>query len=144
MSSIPSLSFSASTLPTSNVHPHGHKRGSHVESGGDSSSSSGTPVPAAAQQNAFSSLLQSLEQAIGVQSGTATAAPAASSAATAASAAAGAVGAANTANAAAAAGTPTHSASALLQNYLNNRAHNLQANGSQTLKIGGSSVSVNA
>jgi hypothetical protein len=148
MSSIPSLSFAASTLPTSNVHPHGHRRGSHAESIGSSSSSStsgsATPVPAAAQQNAFTSLLQSLEQAIGVQSGAATAVPAVSGSATPASTVGGAGAAANTTTAAAAAGTPTQSASALLQNYLNNRSHGLQANGSQTLKIAGSNVKVSA
>jgi hypothetical protein len=152
MSSVPSLSFAASTLPTSNVRPHGHRRGSHAEStsssigssSSSSTSSSATPVPAAAQQNAFSSLLQSLEQAIGIQSGTATAVPAVSGSATPASTVSGAGAAAAAVVVFAAAGTPTQSASALLQNYLNNRSHGLQANGSQTLKIAGSNVKVSA
>jgi len=72
MSSIANLSSAPSALPPVNVHPHGHRRGSHVESTEDSSSDTAAQVPPGAAQNLFGSLLQSLEQVIGVQSTTAT------------------------------------------------------------------------
>jgi|SRR5450755_1814719 hypothetical protein len=100
MSLIANLSSAPSALPPVNVHPHGHKRGSHIESTGDSGSDTAAQIPAGAAQNLFGSLLQSLEQVIGVQPTTAAAATA----------------------------TP----------------QNLQANGSQTAKNAGSSLSVNA
>jgi hypothetical protein len=142
--SIPSLSFAAAALPTSNIHPHGHRRGSHTESIGDSGSGSTTAVPAATQQNSFSSMLQSLEQAIGMRSSTtASAAGTASVAATGASSAAGAGTSANTLAAAAAAGTASASSvSTLLRNYLNNLSHTLPVDGSPTPKAGASNVSI--
>jgi BRCT domain type II-containing protein len=86
MSSIASLSSAPSALSAITAHSHGHKKGSHVEStSNDSDGDAMTPVPAGTQQNLFSSMLQSLEQVIGVQPATAasasTAAPAVSSAA---------------------------------------------------------------
>jgi hypothetical protein len=141
MSSISSLSSAPSALPALTAHTHGHKKGSQVQSVDDSSSDGMTPVPAATQQNLFSSLLQSLEQVIGVQPATATssaATPAASSAATTASPT---VAAASTAGA----GTvTTQSANAALQKYIHNVSQNPQANGSQLSKLAGSNVSVNA
>jgi len=100
MSLIANLSSAPSALPPVNVHPHGHKRGSHIESTGDSGSDTAAQIPAGAAQNLFGSLLQSLEQVIGVQPTTAPAATATS--------------------------------------------QNLQANGSQTAKNAGSSLSVHA
>jgi hypothetical protein len=125
MSLIANLSSAPSALPPVNVHPHGHKRGSHVASSDDSSSDTAAQIPPGAAQNLFGSLLQSLEQVIGVQPATAAGAAATSSSA--------------------AAGSPSASpASTLLQNYLTNLSQNLQANGSQAAKIAGSSLSVNA
>jgi hypothetical protein len=67
MSSIANLTSAPAALPPLNIHPHGHKKGSHVESTDDSGSSTAAQVPAGAAQNLFGSLLQSLEQVIGVQ-----------------------------------------------------------------------------
>jgi hypothetical protein len=90
MSSIANLT-STPALPQLNTHPHGHKKGSHVASADDSDSTSNSntaaPVPVGTQQNLFGSLLQSLEQVIGVQL-SATAPAGAAAAATPASAAA--------------------------------------------------------
>jgi hypothetical protein len=153
MSSIANITSASSALPPVNVHPHGHKRGAHVESAGDSSSDTAAQVPVGAAQNLFGSLLQSLEQVIGVQPATATPAAATSAAATSTSStsAAAAAGAGTTTSAStaspstASAGTPpSQSASAQLQNYLNNVSQTLQANGSQTQRLAGSNVSVNA
>jgi hypothetical protein len=137
MSSIANLTSAPPLLPPVNVHPHGHKRGSHVEST-DSGSDTAAQVPAGAAQNLFGSLLQSLEQVIGVQSAATTpAATATTSAGTTPSTAAA-------AEPTASAGTAqAQSASALLQNYLNNVSQNLQTTGSQMAKIAGS-VKVNA
>ncbi|MEA3196690.1 MAG: hypothetical protein QOF32_742, partial [Gammaproteobacteria bacterium] len=133
-------------LPPLNIHPHGHKRGAHVESAGDSGSDTAAQVPAGAAQNLFGNLLQSLEQVIGVQPATGTAATPTPAAATSASAgAAPTPGAAAATAATASADTPTaQSANALLQNYLNNVSQTLQANGTLTQKLAGSNVSVNA
>jgi hypothetical protein len=155
MSLIANLSSAPSALPPVNVHPHGHKRGSHVASSDDSSSDTAAQIPPGAAQNLFGSLLQTLEQVIGVQPATAAATPAATAtpaaaattAATASGAATASVSAANAAatSSSAAAGSPSASpASTLLQNYLANLSQNLQANGSQAAKIAGSSLSVNA
>jgi hypothetical protein len=84
MSSISSLTSSASALPTLNIHAHGHKKGSHVGSADDSSSNAAAQAPAGTAgtvQNLFGTLLQSLEQVIGLQPSTATAATAATAAA---------------------------------------------------------------
>jgi hypothetical protein len=138
MSAISSLSSAPSALSSLTAHSHGHKKGSKVESSDDSSSDGMTPVPAGTQQNLFSSLLQSLEQVIGIQPAAATAAPSASSAATTASPT---VAAASTAGA----GTVTsQSANAALQKYIHNVSQNPQASGSQLSKLAGSNVSVNA
>jgi hypothetical protein len=85
MSLLAILSPAASALPAINIHPHGHKRGSHVEAANESGSDTAAQVPAGAVQNLFGTLLQSLEQVIGVQSSVATpnsAAPAAGANAT--------------------------------------------------------------
>jgi len=139
MSSIPNLTSASSALPTINIHAHGHKKGSLVGSTGDSSSSSAAQAPAGSVQNLFGTLLQSLEQVIGLQLSPA------KPAATASTAAAGA-GAGTTAATASAAAAPasTQSAGNLLQNYLNNLSHNPRANGSPLPKATGSNVSVDA
>jgi hypothetical protein len=150
MSSIANLSSAPSALPPVNVHPHGHKRGSHVESTDNSSSDTAAQIPPGATQNMFGSLLQSLEQVIGIQP--TTAAPATAASAATASTTAALAGpttgagttASTTASTAGAGSASTHSASTLLQNYLNNLAQNLQANGSPIAKFAGSNVSVNA
>jgi hypothetical protein len=84
MSSIANLTSASSALPSLNIRPHGHKKGSHVGSTDDSGSNTAGQVPVGTVQNLFGTLLQSLEQVIGVQLGAT--APAAT-AATAASAA---------------------------------------------------------
>ena len=90
MSSIANLTSAPAALPQFNFHPHGHKKGSQVVSADDSDSSSSTaaPVPAGTQKNLFGSLLQSLEQVIGVQLSAAAPAAATSAAAAPATAAA--------------------------------------------------------
>jgi hypothetical protein len=130
MSSIANLSSAPSALPPVNVRPHGHRRGSHVESAGDSSSDTAAQVPPGAAQNLFGSLLQSLEQVIGVQSATAT--PTATATPI-------------TATPAGSAGAAAPSASStLLQNYLNNLSQNVPANGSQAAKLAGPNLRLNA
>jgi hypothetical protein len=99
-------------LPQANIHPHGHKHGAHLESAGDSGSSTAAQVPPGTVQNAFGSLLQSLEQVIGVQS----TAPTTGSASTA------------TASTGAAATTPAQSAGSQLQNYLKSAAQTVGNN----------------
>ena len=75
MSSIANLGTAPSAPAAVNIHPHGHKHGSHLQSldGSDSDSGSDTAaqIPAGTAQNVFGSLLQSLEQVIGVQTSTA-------------------------------------------------------------------------
>ena len=135
MSSIANLSSAPSALPPVNVHPHGHRHGSHVESTDDSSSDTAAQVPPGAAQNLFGSLLQSLEQVIGVQSTTATSTAAAAPATATPAGAATTVASASTSvtpSAAGAAAPSVSSSSTLLQNYLNNLSQTLQANGSQS------------
>src|SRR6266851_4727012 len=137
MSLIPNLTSASSALPTLNIHTHGHKKGAHVGSPDDSTSSSSAQAPAGSVQNLFGTLLQSVEQVIGLQLSAAK--PAATTAATAA--AAGSTAATASTGAAAAS---TQSAGSLLQNYLNNLSQNLRASGSQTPRVAGSSVSIDA
>jgi hypothetical protein len=129
MSSIANLTSAPSALPSFNIPPHGHKKGSHVGSTDGSGSNTAGQVPVATVQNLFGSLLQSLEQVIGVQLGAA--APAAAAPATATPATSSSTGTGTTASTdAATASTRTGAAS-----YL-------QANGSQLRA--GSNVSVDA
>jgi hypothetical protein len=103
MSSIANLGSAAAALPTLNVHPHGHKRGSPALSATDFTGSDSTETPQVQTvQDLFSNLLRSRAQVIGAQSGAAT--PAAG----------------------AAASTGVQSAN-LLQNYLHNAPRNVQA-----------------
>jgi hypothetical protein len=135
---IPNLTSASSALRTLNIHTHGHKKGSHVGSPDDSTSSS-AQAPAGSVQNLFGTLLQSVEQVIGLQLSAAKPAAAATSAA----AAAGAGTTAATASKGAATAS-TQPAGGLLQNYLNNLSQNLRASGSQTPRAAGSTVSVDA
>src|SRR5882672_6028556 len=141
MSLIPNLTSASSALPTLNIHTHGHKKGSHVGSPDDSTSSSAAQAPAGSVQNLFGTLLQSVEQVIGLQLSPAKPAAAATTAAATTTAAAAAAGAAASTGAATAS---TQSAGSLLQNYLNNLSQNSRASGSQTPRAAGSTVSVDA
>jgi hypothetical protein len=142
----------AAALPPINPHLHGHKKGSHVQSVDDrsGSSDSAAQVPAGFQQNLFGSLLNSLEQVIGVQATT----PAGAATGTPSTAATGSATAGSTGASAAAAGTPvstanpvsaaTQSSLTSLQNYLNNLLHNPRTDGSAAAKLAGSSLNVTA
>ncbi len=131
MSSVASLSSASSALATGNIHGHGHKKGSHVQSTDDAISDSTTaPVPVATQQNLFSTLLQSLEQVIGIQSPTAASPAAATNVAAGAAAKTRAAAASAAATSAASAGAATASAAA--------------ANGAQTAKPASSALNVKA
>jgi len=141
MSLIPNLTSASSALPTLNIHTHGHKKGSHVGSPDDSTSSSSAQAPAGSVQNRFGTLLQSVEQVIGLKLSPAKPAAAATTAAATTTAAAAGAG---TAASTGAATASTQSAGSLLQNYLNNLSQNLRASGSQTPRVAGSSVSVDA
>jgi len=143
MSLIPNLTSASSALPTLNIRTHGHKKGSHVGSPDDSTSSSAAQAPAGSVQNLFGTLLQSVEQVIGLQLSPAKPAAAATTAAATTTAAAAAAG-AGTAASTGAATASTQSAGSLLQNYLNNLSQNLRASGSQTPRAAGSTVSVDA
>jgi hypothetical protein len=144
MSVIANLGSAAAALPTLNPHLHGHKKGSHVQSADDSSGSSGSTaqVPAGLQQNLFGSLLNSLEQVIGVQTPTpATAATGTASAAATGTASAAATGSPVSTNSVSAA---AQSSLTLLQNYLNNLLHNSRIDGSPAAKLAGSNLNVTA
>src|SRR5579864_4004550 len=117
MSSIAILSSTQSAFPSGNIHPHGHKKGAHVETADSSTSDTSAQIPVGTAQNVFGNLLRTLEQVVGLEAATA---PTATN-----------TGAGTTANATAAAATtasagsaPAQSASALLQNYLNNLSQN--------------------
>jgi hypothetical protein len=146
-SSIASLSSAPSALSSITAHSHGHKKGSRVEStSSDSDGDAMTPVPAGTQQNLFSSMLQSLEQVIGVQPATAAsasaAAPAGNTAAStkASTAAAGSPATAAPTTAASAAATATSTAA--LQKYLHNVSS--QSNDIRFPTVTGSNVSASA
>jgi hypothetical protein len=126
MSQIASLSPTSAAFPPINTHARGHKHGSQLDS---------TDSPTGAVQNLFGSLLQTAEKVVGLQSG-------ATSAAIAAGTAAGTA----VANAAAKIGgaVSTHSASTLLQNYLNNLSHKPQSNGLQAQPPAGSRINADA
>src|SRR5229473_5116392 len=111
MSLIPNLTSASSALPTLNIHTHGHKKGSHVGSPDDSTSSSSAQAPAGSVQNLFGTLLQSVEQVIGLQLSPAK--PAAAATTAAATTTAAAAGAGTTASTGAATAS-TQSAGSLL------------------------------
>jgi hypothetical protein len=136
MSSTANLSSTQSAFPLANLHAHGHKKGAHVESTDGSTSDTSTQIPVGAAQNVFGNLLRTLEQVVGVQLTTAPAATNSGAGITASTTAA-------TASTASAGAATAQSASALLQNYLNN-LQNPQASVSQTPKLAGSSIRVNA
>lgn len=159
MSAIANLSSAAAALPPVNPHLHGHKKGSHVQSTDDTGSGSATNVPTELKQSLFGSLLNSLEQVIGVQATTpAGAATTATSAATTGSSTTGAAttGSATTVSTdPSAAGTGTlastpnpvsasaQSSLTLLQNYLNNLLHNPRADGAAA-NLAGTNLNVTA
>jgi hypothetical protein len=152
MSAVTNLSsVSPSALPPVNLHGHGHKHGSHVESTDASDDSTSNDAlgqaPAGSTQNLFGTLMQSLEQVIGLQPSTTTPATAASTTTPATAASATTSASAMTACTAASAAGGTASAqqqSTLLQNYLNNLSHKPQVNGSQAPTLAGSSVNASA
>jgi hypothetical protein len=141
-------SVSPAGLPPVNLHSRGHRHGAHVESTDDSTSAD-TPAadaPSGSTQNLFGTLMQSLEQVIGLQPSTTTPAAAAATPATAASATTSASAATPCTAASAAAGTSStqQQQSTLLQNYLNKLSHKPQVNGSQAPTLAGSSVNASA
>jgi hypothetical protein len=136
MSTIPALTSAPSAFPLVNIHSHGHKKGSQVDSTGNSGSTTAAQVPPATAQNLFGSLLQSLEQVIGVQLGATTPATA--------STAASPTTAAATTDTDSAATTSANAATANNAATSAGAASYLQTNGSQTPKAAGSNVSVNA
>ena len=149
MSAVTNLSsVSPSALPPVNLHGHGHKHGSHVESTDASNDSTSNDAlgqaPAGSTQNLFGTLMQTLEQVIGLQSSTTTPATTASAATPAAAASATTSASAATASAANSTSSTQQQQSMLLQNYLNNLSHKAQADGAQSPKVAGSSISTNA
>ena len=148
MSAVTNLSsVSPSALPPVNLRGHGHKHGSHVESTDASQDSTSNDAlgqaPAGSTQNLFGSLMQSLEQVIGLQPSTTTPAATAGTATPAATASAATSASAATASAANSTAT-TQQQSMLLQNYLNNLSHKPQVNGSQASTLAGSGVNASA
>jgi len=143
MSSIPNLSTgpSSALFPT-NIHAHGHKRGSQVDAGGDSASDASQA--SGAVENLFGSLLQSIEQVVGLQPATATSAAASAAAGTPATAATNATTAATAASTSGAGASSIHTANTLVQNYLNNLSLKQQASMSQLTKPAGSTVNTDA
>jgi hypothetical protein len=148
MSAVTNLSsVSPSALPPVNLHSHGHKHGSHVESTDASDESTSNDAlgqaPAGSTQNLFGTLMQSLEQVIGLQPSTTTPATTASAATPATTASAKASASAATASAAGGTSSTQQQQSMLLQNYLNNLSHKAQVNGSQST-LAGSTVNASA
>jgi len=146
MSAVTNLSsVSPSALPPVNLHGHGHKHGSHVESTDASNDSTSNDAlgqaPAGSTQNLFGTLMQSLEQVIGLSTTTpATTASAATPAATASATTSASAATASAANSKA----TTQQQSMLLQNYLNNLSHKPQVDGSQASTLAGSGVNASA
>jgi hypothetical protein len=68
MSSIENARFMPAALPRITIHPHGHRRGSHLGLDGESNGDGAAQVPVRTAQNLFGRLLHSLEQVIGLQS----------------------------------------------------------------------------
>jgi len=134
MSTIANLTSATSALPSVNAHGRGHKKSSQLDSIDDSGSATTAQVPATTQQNLFGSMLQSLEQVIGVQLG-------ATAPATSSTAASTTTGVGTTASAATTTGS-TSAATAASTSA--GAASYLRANGSQTQRAAGSTVSVNA
>ena len=134
MSSVTNLSLpSSAALPPANLSSHGHKHGSKVNSTDSSSTSDASAQsPTAATQSLFGTLLQSLEQVVGLQTSTTPATTASTT--TAAATTASATGTSST----------QQQQSMLLQNYLNNLSHKGQAGGTQSPTVAGSSISTNA
>ena len=148
MSAVTNLSsVSPSALPPVNLHGHGHKHGSHVESTDASQDSTSNDAlgqaPAGSTQNLFGSLMQSLEQVIGLQPSTTTPATTASAGTPPATASATTSASAATVSAANSTAT-TQQQSMLLQNYLNNLSHKPQVNGAQASTLAGSGVKASA
>jgi hypothetical protein len=146
MSAVTNLSsVSPAALPPLNLHGHGHKHGSHVESTDNSASTdtSSAQAPTGSTQNLFGTLMQSLEQVIGLQPSTTTPATTAGAATPAATASATTSASAATASAANSTAT-TQQQSMLLQNYLNNLSHKPQVSGSQAWTLAGSGVNASA
>ncbi len=156
MSAIANLRSAQAAFPPLNLQPHGHKKGPHVRSPEDSggSSASAALVPAGLRQNLFGSMLNFLEQAIGLPVTALTIAANGSTNAAAASSTQPATTGATTGAAADSSGAAVSSAGAatanaqasitMLQNYLNNLAHNPRTDGSPAAKFAGSNVSVSA
>jgi hypothetical protein len=147
MSSIASLSSAPSALSSMTAHSHGHKKSSRVGStSSDSDGDAMTPVPAGTQQNLFSSMLQSLEQIIGVQPATAAsasaAAPAGSTAANTKASTAAASHPATAAPTTPASGAAAATSTAALQKYLHNVS--TQSNDIRFPTITGSNISASA
>jgi hypothetical protein len=145
MSSVTNLSsVSPAALPPVNLHSHGHKHGSHVESADDSTSSdaASAEAPSGSTQSLFGTLMQSLEQVIGLQPSTTT--PAATATTPAATASAATSASATAASAAAGTSSTQQQQNTLLQNYLNNLSHKPQVSGSQAPTLAGSSVNASA
>jgi hypothetical protein len=89
MSLIATAASASAASPVANLFVHGHRKGGHAAISESSSSPTST-------QGLFSSLLQSLEQVIGIRATTSTSAAAGTTAAAGATAAAGTTGAAAT------------------------------------------------
>jgi hypothetical protein len=139
MSLIASLSPASTALPTIKPHGRGHKHGGlldSIDAPADAATNAASDAPSGSVQNLFGSLLQTAEKVVGLQSGAASAAIAAGTAAVSAIAA-------NTAEKSA--GTvSTHSASTLLQNYLNNLSPKQQTNGVQAPGAAGTRINADA
>ncbi len=159
MSAIANLSSAAAALHPVNLRLHGHKKGSHVQSTDGTGNGGAAHVPAELKQNLFGGLLNSLEQAIGVQATTpAGAATGTSSGATTGSATIGSATSGSAASGAtdastAGTGTPVSAANpvsataqsslTLMRNYLNNLLHNTRADGSAA-NLAGANLNVTA
>jgi len=144
MSAIANLRGAPAALPPVNLHAHGHKKGGHVQAADDAGSGSAAQVPPGLRQNLFGSLLNSLQQVIGVQLTAPTAGGSANGSAAGSQNAATAGTTANAASTASAATASVQSSITLLQNYLSNLAHNSHTDGSPAAKFAGSTVSVSA
>ena len=131
MSLIATAASASAASPVANLFVHGHRKGGHAAISESSRSLSQSPT---STQGLFSSLLQSLEQVIGITATTSTSAAAGTTAAAGASAAAGTTGAAATSGIASIATTSANAATAAnpaqeIQSFLHSLFQALKADG---------------
>ena len=135
MSMIATAASASAASPIANMFVHGHKKGMHAAINESSSSSSQSPT---STQGLFSSLLQALEQVVGIPTSASTSPAAGTTAVTGTTGTAAASGAASTATTSANAATASNPAQEL-QSFMHMLFQSLKADG-----LGSSTTSTGA